>query len=69
MKSYVHNVLSQYTEGVSGVTLGVFAFCGDETMRDEYTHVLVPQNWAHRNAQRAHSQNNPAHTFVRLTIP
>jgi hypothetical protein len=47
--------------------MGVFAFCGDETMGDVRPHAHIDQFWAHRNAQRAHSQENYPPTFVRVS--
>jgi hypothetical protein len=46
--------------------MGVFAFCGDETMDDVRPMAHIGQSWAHRNAQRAHSQGNYPPAFVRV---
>jgi hypothetical protein len=46
--------------------MGVFAFCGDETMGDVRPMAHIDQSWARRNDQRAHSQGNYPYAFVRV---
>jgi hypothetical protein len=48
--------------------MGVFAFCGDETTNVSRPMAGHMRFWAHRNAQRAHSQGNYPHYFVATSI-